>query len=112
VISSEIEISRQQASLRLELEDGRRVAIALRDGRALFEDRDIGAAPRGGELDRAWRELLNRAIDVPSAELPELLTAWSAPDTEAAARLAGELDALFAGAAGRRRGGGDAGSRR
>lgn len=96
VVSSEIEISRQQASLRLELDDGRRVAAAVRDGRVLFEDRDLGAAPRGGELDRAWRELLNRAIDVPSAELAGLLVAWSTPDTEAAGRLAAEFDALFA----------------
>jgi hypothetical protein len=99
VLSSEIEMSRQEASLRLELGDGRQVGASIRDGRLLVDGRDLGAAPRGGELDRAWRELLNRAMDVSSAELPELLGAWTPPDTEAARRLAAELDALFADAA-------------
>jgi hypothetical protein len=96
VLSSEIEMSRQAASLRLELEDGRRVAVALRDGRAFFEGRDLGAAPRGGELDQAWRGLLNQAMDAQSAELPELLAEWPAPETQAARRLAAELRSLFA----------------
>jgi hypothetical protein len=96
VVSSEIEMSRQAASLRLELDGERRVAIVLRDGRVHFDGRDLGAAPRGGDLDRAWRQLLNQAMDAPSAELPELFTAWSPPATDAGRVLGAELESLFA----------------
>jgi hypothetical protein len=95
VVSSEVEISREAATLRLGLESGRTVALALRNGRVVVDGRDIGAAPRGGELDRAWRALLNEAIDTPSGEVGGLLSAWSPPATEAASALHAELDAVF-----------------
>jgi hypothetical protein len=79
VQSSEFAISRESAVLRLELADGRTVEAAVRDGAAYVDGQRVGEAPRGGALDRSWRELLNRGMDASSAELPELLTAWSAP---------------------------------
>jgi hypothetical protein len=78
VLSSEINVSRDAASLRLELADGRSLQVAVRDGGAYVDGTRIGDAPRGGPLDRAWRELLNRGMDVPSSELPQLLADWEA----------------------------------
>jgi hypothetical protein len=79
VQSSEFSISRESAVLRLELADGRTLEVAVRDGGAYVDGQRVGDAPRGGPLDRSWRDLLNRGMDASSAELPQLLTAWSAP---------------------------------
>ncbi|HSJ24774.1 MAG TPA: hypothetical protein VK929_08915 [Longimicrobiales bacterium] len=79
VSSSEFSLSRETAVLRLDLADGRSIEAAIRDGAAWVDGTRIGDAPRGGELDRSWRELLNQGMDVPSAELPALLAGWSAP---------------------------------
>lgn len=79
ILSSEISVSRESASLRLELAGGRVVELAVRDGGAYVDGTRIGDAGRGGSVDRAWRDLLNRGMDVPSSELPELLSAWDAP---------------------------------
>lgn len=79
ILSSEISVSREAASLRLELAGGRVVQLAIRDGAAFVDGERIGAAERSGPADRAWRELLNRGMDVPSSELPELLAEWEAP---------------------------------
>ena len=88
VVSSEISVSRDAAVLRLDLASGRTAEFAIRGGRA-FEDRnEIGAAPRGGELDVAWRELLEKAIEAEADALGSLLAAWDAPgDTEFEQRL-------------------------
>jgi hypothetical protein len=80
-VSSEFSISRESALLRLELADGRTLEAAIRDGAAFVDGRRIGDAPRGGPLDRAWRELLNQTIEVSSSEVPRLLAAWSGPGT-------------------------------
>jgi hypothetical protein len=80
VLSSEINVSRESATLRLELADGRVLQMAIRDDGVWIDGDRIGASNRGGPLDRAWRELLNRGMDVPSSELPQLLVEWE-PDT-------------------------------
>ena len=97
ILSSEISVSRETASLRLELEDGNALDLAIRDGRAFLDGADLGPAPRGGELDRAWRDLLERAIDAPTAELAGLLTGWSPPDGGPASGLDRALEAAMAG---------------
>jgi hypothetical protein len=85
--SSEIAVSRQEASLELELDDGRTVELALRDGDILLDGDAVASAPRGSPLDRAWRALLNEAIDSPTNQLPALLAGWDAPDTADGDRL-------------------------
>lgn len=85
--SSEIAVSRQDASLKLELDDGRAVEIALRDGAVMLGGENVASAPRGSELDRAWRTLLNQAIELPTNQLPALLASWDAPDSQAGERL-------------------------
>lgn len=79
ILSSEISVSREAASLRLELAGGRALQLAIRNGGAFIDDARIGDAPRGGPVDRAWRDLLNRGMDVPSVELAGLLAEWDAP---------------------------------
>jgi hypothetical protein len=79
ILSSEIAVSRESAAIKLELENGHALDLALRGGRAYINGSDAGAAARSGELDRAWRDLLERAIDAPTGELPALLAGWSPP---------------------------------
>lgn len=95
VVSSEIELSRNAAEIRLELADGRKVEFALRDGAAWMDGQRLGNAPRGERLDRAWRELLNRAMDATSDELPALLVDWEAPDGEVGRRLDEALEEVL-----------------
>jgi hypothetical protein len=97
VVSSEIAVSRDAAELRLELEDGRRLNLRLADDRSVrVNDARVGTYERRGDLDRSWRDLLQQAMDAPTAELPALLTAWVPPAAagEAGERLSRELDAL------------------
>lgn len=98
ILSSEISVSRGQAELLLELENGRALEVVLRDDEVWVDGENIGAAQRGGELDRAVRDLLDRAIDAPTAELAAMLTAWNAPPgSEAGARLDRTLESALAG---------------
>jgi hypothetical protein len=94
VVSSEFSISRETALLTLEFADGRTLDAAIRGDAAWVDGTRIGDAPRGGPLDRAWRELLNQGMDVASAELPGLLAGWSAPGTVGAAMADALRDAL------------------
>lgn len=98
IVSSEILISRGEASIQLELGDGRTVSIATRDGGAWIGQQRIGDAPRGEALDRAWRELLNQAMDTPTDELDELFGAWRAPGGETGERFAEALREALAAA--------------
>lgn len=97
IVSSEVELSRSAAEIRLELADGRKVEFALRDGAAWLDGRRLGSAPRGESLDRAWRELLNRVMDASAAELPALLVGWDAPDGETGSRLDTALEEILTG---------------
>jgi hypothetical protein len=95
-VSSELSISRESALLRLELADGRTLEAAIRDGAAWVDGRRIGDAPRGGPLDRAWRDVLNQSMDVSSSDVPQLLAGWTAPGTVGAAMAAALRGALEA----------------
>jgi hypothetical protein len=87
VLSSESLLSRTEATLRLELTDGRRIQLSVRDNEVFVDGTSLGPAARGSDLDRAWRELLAQAMETPSAELPRLLTQWEAPSGAVSARL-------------------------
>jgi hypothetical protein len=95
--SSEIAVSRQEASLKLELDDGRAVDLAIRDGEVLLDGEAVANAPSGGPLDRSWRALLNEAIESPTDRLPALLTGWDAPDMADGDRLESLLRETLAG---------------
>lgn len=87
IISSEIEISRDKAALELEFEGGRKASFAVTDGRMVINGDDAGAAVRGGELDREWRDILDRAMEAPTGALARMLVDWDAPDAFFDARL-------------------------
>ncbi|CAN5747213.1 hypothetical protein BH23GEM9_BH23GEM9_11430 [soil metagenome] len=99
VVSSEFSMSRETAILKLELGDGRTLDVAVRDGAAFVDGRRIGDAPRGGELDRSWRELLTRGMDASTGDLAPLLSAWSAPGSVGADMAAALSSALSTDAA-------------
>lgn len=94
--SSEFSISRESAVLRLELSDGRILEIGLRGGTAYVDGQRVGDAPRGSPLDRSWRELLNQGMDASSAELSELLSAWTGPGA-AGTRMSEAMQAALHG---------------
>jgi hypothetical protein len=79
IVSSEISVSRTEATLTIGLAGGGSAEFAIRDGRAFVDGREAGEAPRGGDLDRSWRELLARAMDAPTDQLARLLVEWQAP---------------------------------
>lgn len=97
VVSSEISVSRDAAQLRLELDDGRSLNLEFAEDRSVrLNDARIGSYERRGALDRAWRDLLQRAMDAPTGELAGLLAGWEPPTDagEVGDRLSRELDAL------------------
>ena len=96
--ASEISVSRAAALLKLELEDGRELTLNVRDGRVEIDGRDAGPAPRGGDVDRSWRDLLNLAIDAPNEELAGMLIAWESDDAEAGRLLDATLESALTGA--------------
>jgi len=83
IVSHEVTISRQTAMLKLELSDGRTLQLGVNDGEAELQGLGapglvkLGTAPRGGELDQSWRELLENVIDADESELPAVLKDWS-----------------------------------
>jgi hypothetical protein len=103
VVSSEISVSRDEAALQIEFEGGATARFALAGGRILIDNEDVGAAPRSGELDRSWRELLNRAMEAPTDALARMLVDWDAPDdffdSQIEERLSGAAEAAPALAA-------------
>jgi hypothetical protein len=97
IISSEISVSRREATLKLELTGGHKLDIAMRDGRVFSGGRDIGQAQRGEALDRAWRDLLNGAIDAPTDQLARMLVAWEAPGSDVGRRVDAMLESALTG---------------
>lgn len=86
VVSSDISLSREQAQLRLELSDGESLTATLQgDGRILVDGEPVGEYSRRDDLDSAWRDLLQEAMDAPAGTLPGLLRDWEAPDGSGAA---------------------------
>jgi hypothetical protein len=87
VLSQQISTSRNAASLRLELSDGRTVDVALRGGQAYLNGKSVGAAPRGSALDDSFRDLLGDVTDARADALPALLRDWSPEPSGAGALL-------------------------
>jgi hypothetical protein len=94
VVSSEFSMSGSEAALSLELQGGRELEIAIRDGGVFIDGVRAGESARGSALDRQWRDLLTRAMDASSAELPQLLFEWSA-DGDMGALMDSSLDAAL-----------------
>jgi hypothetical protein len=88
IVSQQVSTSRNEASLRLELSDGRTVDAAVRGGHAYLNGKDLGSAPRGAELDQNFRALLDHVTSATSANVPRILKDWQ---SEPNAGTAGEL---------------------
>ncbi|HUE77700.1 MAG TPA: hypothetical protein VMM83_07140 [Longimicrobiales bacterium] len=102
ILSSDISLSREAAVLRLELQDGRELTLDLtEDGVVRLNGDQIGAYDRRDGLDRAWRDLLQQAMDAPATALPTLLRDWEPPAgaSAVAQRLDRELEAAMSVAA-------------
>ena len=95
VVSTEVNISRDEAVLQLGFADGRDVEFAIRQGRMFADGRDLGSVPQHGPAERAWRSLLNRAVDVPASALPAVIRDWAAPAPDGALK-----DAMLAALSG------------
>ncbi len=98
ILTQQISTSRSVASLRVELSDGRTVDVAIRGGQAYLNGDVVGGAPRGGDLDRSFRDLLESISDSPSHVTPSLMTDWSPSHSNAAAtRLDRALEDMMRG---------------
>ncbi|MFO7894745.1 MAG: hypothetical protein R6U63_13500 [Longimicrobiales bacterium] len=102
VLSSEISVSQDAARLEIELSDGQTLSLSLTEtGAVRLNDERIGGYDRRDALDQAWRDLLQRAMDTPTAALADLLVDWE-PPAEAGGvggRLDRELEAALSAAA-------------
>ena len=94
IVSSEISISRDNAELDLEFDNGGEVEYAIRNGRVYVGGENVGAAEPGSELDRSWRDLLNSSMAVPTDRLASVLAEWDAPAGDVGARLDDALETL------------------
>lgn len=82
VIASEVQLSRDAATLSLELAGDHKLELGLKDGDVVLNGDDIGHYNRGDELWSSWRQLLTDAMDTPNADLAGLLTQWSPPSAD------------------------------
>jgi cytoskeletal protein CcmA (bactofilin family) len=79
VVSKQLSVGRNEATLGLEFSDRGTFEISLRNGQVLIDGEQVGSFEPGGELDTAWRELLGRAVSLEDGPLSEALTDWRAP---------------------------------
>ena len=102
IVSSEISVSQDAAELDLELARGETLSLVLAaDGAVRLNGDRIGGYDRRDALDQAWRDLLQRAMDTPTAALADLLVDWTPPADAPgiAGRLDRELEAALSAAA-------------
>src|SRR5690606_19812865 len=93
IMSSQVAVSRDDAELTIEIDGRQPIRIALRNGVIEIDGARAGSYDRDGRLDRAWRNLLNDAMNASGEELAALLANWEAPEGEAGARVSEALAA-------------------
>lgn len=108
VLSSEIAISRERAEIQLELDNGRKLNFATAVGqpaaalqRTLTSSGDITVVlpvERGSSIDRAWRDLLNSAMEAEPEALASMLRDWTAPGSGNNREFDAALEAALQGA--------------
>ena len=103
VVGAAVSVSDDDASLDLELSDGRTVRLQLLDGEVFVDSERLGSYDEGGTLDRSWRRLLEDAAMASTSELPVVLRDWEAPASsgDIGAQLDDRLDQALAGVGGR-----------
>lgn len=88
VVSSQINVSRNEAVMQLGFDDGRQMEFAIRDGRMFADGADLGPVPANGAADRSWRSVLARVMDAPATQVPDIVRGWSPPAPEGALKSA------------------------
>ena len=105
VVSKEIGVGRNDASLHVGFADSVALDVELRDGFVRLNGESIGRYRVGGELDAGWRALLERASSLDGAALADRLVAWRPPadlpanESGIAARIDGALETTLTGSA-------------
>ena len=97
VVSSSIEVSDREASLRLEFANGQTLAVDFADGTARLNGESLGPFTPGGASDQAWRGLLGSVQSLAGQRLAQGLDQWS-PDAalpEADLRLLRSIEEAF-----------------
>jgi hypothetical protein len=92
VVSKQISVGRDEASLALELTGGEALEVSFEDGSIQIDGESIGAS--SPELDAAWRALLGRVLALEGGPLVQALREWSPPEglTDNALVLATRVD--------------------
>ncbi|MDX1566663.1 MAG: polymer-forming cytoskeletal protein [Longimicrobiales bacterium] len=80
VVSSQIAVSQDDATLELELASDESVQVSLRDGAVVVDGETIGAYTRGDALDTSWRALLGDVVGLDNGPLARALVDWSPPE--------------------------------
>jgi hypothetical protein len=97
IVSHAIAVSRSEATLELELADGRTRSLSLKGGEVLVDGLRTGRYERGGTLDAAWRRLLADAAGQPTPRVVSALRAWQVRGLRGDDAVAkGKLDAALA----------------
>ncbi len=79
VVSKEVSVGRSESTLHLEFADKGQLDVSFRDGSVLVNHETVGAFQAGDALDRAWRELLGKAVSLDDGALSDMLRSWSPP---------------------------------
>ncbi len=100
VVSNQLAISEQEASLHLEFADQGSLDIQFRNGQVIVDDAVVGTYDRRDDLDIAWRGLLGDVVTLENGALARALQAWEPPSSlgERFATLAARLDEAIEGA--------------
>jgi hypothetical protein len=92
IVQTAVVLSADEASLSLELADGRSRQVQLLDGTVYVDGREAASYRPGGALETAWRDFLRGASE---GEFTDALTGFVGAETEAdEAALASILEAL------------------
>ncbi len=100
VLASSVEMSRNAATLHLELTGGRTLDVALRNGNVVVNGDAVGRYSRGDDLDDSWRGLLNAAMETPNDAVGQLLVDWQPPSgSDTGRQLDSALESALKGTA-------------
>jgi hypothetical protein len=79
VVSNEIAVSENEATLRLDIQDHGKLTISFQDGQVLVDGAVVGSYTRRDALDSAWRSLLKDVLTLDDGPLAMALNDWDPP---------------------------------
>ncbi len=102
VVASEVSVSRDAATLRLEFHDGTDLEVGFREGRTVIDGSEVGRYMPGDALESSWRGLIGETVQMGPEEVGRHLTEWAPPSDlesaseEVARALTSEFDRRLA----------------